>query len=526
MRFFRWRAAIAAVVVSALTSGAFAQVRYVRPDGSDVQSGTSIALAWQTLAHAVDELNAGTLPFTEIHIARGSTTDVYSPGTGANDTFLVLKPVTIIGGYTFTFDGTMWTESRSPGDMSTLSGDLGGSPAVHSFHIMTIARLQSAVTLEGLRFTGGDARGQTFVAGQGGAILATENPYGEDEFSGYAGDLLISDCSFEGNAAHVGGAIESRGWSIKVADCKFIGNVVSGVSVLGVHGAAWGGAIDLSTGDESTWSSRLHVKRTLFQNNTLEREATAGGGGGAISVRYQSQSPLICANCTFVGNSCVADYAGLYSEGAGEGGAVFATHGGYTGDEKEDPIYNVPQFINCVFKDNTASTNGGGLSCRYGALLKDCTLSGNDAPTGAGGGFYGALKGNSITEFTNSIFWGNTAAVADATFTQYQYALASTFNSVAISYTCVEASAVATGAGNTNADPSFADAQLRLRPCSPLVNAGSASLLPEDVLNVDEDPSSTEPHPLDSDLTLRVKDGALDMGAFELTPGAAEQLLS
>ncbi len=225
-------------------------------------------------------------------------------------------------------------------------------------------------------------------------------------------------------------------------------------------------------------------------------------------MRYESQSPLIVANCQFIGNSCVVNYAGDYREG----GAVFATHGGGTIGS-----YVVPQFINCVFKGNAASTNGGALSCRYGALVKDCTLSENDAATGWGGGFYGALKGGSTTEFTNSIFWGNTAALSDsAPLYQHQYKIAGP-NTVVISYTCVEAATAALGTGNTNADPSFADAQLRLRPCSPLVNAGSASLLPEDTLDVNDNMDPDESHPLDSDLTLRVKGGVLDMGAFELT---------
>lgn len=314
-----------------------------------------------------------------------------------------------------------------------------------------------------------------------------------------------TNCTFEGNAAHTGGAIEAEQWSLVVADSKFIDNVASGnppSDIGGGYGKAFGGAIDLQL-------SRLHVKRTLFQGNALEEGVTTGGGGGAISVQYESQSPLTCANCQFIGNSCVTVVPGEYNEG----GAVFATHGGGTGGS-----YVVPQFINCVFKGNTASTNGGALSCRYGALVKDCTLSENDAATGWGGGFYGALKGGSTTEFTNSIFWGNTAALSDPLpLIQHQYKIAGP-NTVAISYTCVEASTAAPGTGNTNADPSFADAQLRLRPCSPLVDAGLASLRPADTLDVDENMNLTELHPLDFDLTPRVKGGALDMGAYELTP--------
>lgn len=518
MRPFRRSGAAALAVLAALLIAGTARAqapevtRFVSPTGSDAlpNDGTSPALAWRTLGKALTELSSPTgSTFNSIHLAKGSSTDVYTPGAGPDDTFLVTRPVTIRGGYTFTLAGGAWTESRGAGDMSTLSGAIPGGG--HNRHIMTVARMHERVELDGLRFTGGDARGYTQKQGnRGGAIFASEDTYGGEPFDEpfQAGPLVIKDCSFEENAAHTGGAIEANQWRLAIQDSRFVGNVVSGNPPSGVGGGnveAWGGAIDVIL-------SELHVKRTLFQGNSLTPSTTSGGGGGAISVQYEAQSSLICANCTFLENSCKTNVPTARNEG----GAVFATHGG--GDPGS---YVVPQFINCVFKGNTASVNGGALSCRYGALVLDCTLSENDAATGAGGGFYGALKGGSTTVFRNSVFWGNTAAVAFAapavsgTVAQYQYALGLSTNPITISHTCVEASSVVAGTGNTNLDPLFADADLRLGGCSPLVDLGSAGELPADALDVDEDASTAEDHPLDLDGTTRVKGAQVDMGAYE-----------
>jgi hypothetical protein len=72
------------------------------------------------------------------------------------------------------------------------------------------------------------------------------------------------------------------------------------------------------------------------------------------------------------------------------------------------------------------------------------------------------------------------------------------------------------------ADPEFVDpmySNYDLTGCSPCKDAGSNALLPPDVADLDWDGNTTEPIPLDIDLTPRKVGGGIpaktDIGAFE-----------
>ncbi len=74
------------------------------------------------------------------------------------------------------------------------------------------------------------------------------------------------------------------------------------------------------------------------------------------------------------------------------------------------------------------------------------------------------------------------------------------------------------GQGNIDADPLFVQAgtgNFRLATGSPCLNAGSNDLLPVDELDLDGDGDTQEPLPIDLAGEPRIKDGAVDMGAYE-----------
>lgn len=192
---------------------------------------------------------------------------------------------------------------------------------------------------------------------------------------------------------------------------------------------------------------------------------------------------------------------------------------------------------NCVFADNIAGPLGGGaVYLRCGSIsVRSSTFVGN-ATGGLGaaiaGGFTSgpACEGSTFDpvhldlDLNNSIFWDNQPGTATGSASDhYAWFEGCTDDdllvvSLSSSYNCVDASSVPSGTGNIIADPRFVDESsrdLRLRRCSPAIGAGDETARPADVEDINDDADDDELHPLDLDLSSRVKGAELDMGAFE-----------
>ena len=116
------------------------------------------------------------------------------------------------------------------------------------------------------------------------------------------------------------------------------------------------------------------LSNLVFKNNL-------GGDGAAINNRGSSTIHInvVCSNNT----------SGLY------GGGV------------SNLAYGSPQFINCVFSENTADHFGGAIySDGSSPIITNCTFSANVATTATSGGAV-CGKGSSTTTISNSLFYGN-----------------------------------------------------------------------------------------------------------------------
>jgi len=146
-----------------------------------------------------------------------------------------------------------------------------------------------------------------------------------------------------------------------------------------------------------------------------------------------------------------------------------------------------PELIECVFAANTAEESGGAL---WGeASLANCSLAGNTATLSGGGVFVaGAVT------VANSILWEN----ADANGNLESSQLAGGVPDVAFS--CIQGwTGGWGGAGNHGLNPQFVEIgsrQLQLRPNSPCIDAGSNSLVPPDLDDLDSDADTAEMLPL------------------------------
>jgi hypothetical protein len=173
-----------------------------------------------------------------------------------------------------------------------------------------------------------------------------------------------------------------------------------------------------------------------FSGNT----ATNNGGGMA---NILGSSPMV-TNCTFIQNS--ANFGGGMINNGGSSALTNCTFTGNSADARGGGVYNglnsSPTLTNCAFNGNSADLNGGGLH-----------------------------NNNSDPTVINCILWGDMPDEIANSVT----------GTALVSYSDVQGSGgsgawdVSVGTdegGNIDLDPMFADADLRLSPGSPAIDAG------------------------------------------------------
>ncbi|MBL9031791.1 MAG: hypothetical protein JNM80_08795 [Phycisphaerae bacterium] len=240
-------------------------------------------------------------------------------------------------------------------------------------------------------------------------------------------------------------------------------------------------------------SSSMRFINCTFYNN----EAT-NGAGGAISNTTPISTTLTLQNCRFLGNTAMA------------GGAVFL------------PFTN-GEFANCFFSGNHANTTGGAIYAAGDAQwlkLWNCTVSRNTATNDVGGIY---VSTGTDAELRNSIVWGNTAQLG--TTVQQQITTVTNHGSfLTKSFSTVQ---------GQDPDPLFVDADgannivgdfdddCRLRQASPCIDAADASVIPNDVGDLNGNGIWNEPIPFDLDGKSR----RVDVPSVANTgPGAAPHI--
>ena len=215
------------------------------------------------------------------------------------------------------------------------------------------------------------------ASGAGGAIGAE------------GGAPILVGCDFTTNTAATGGAIYFAGTLITMTGCMFSGNGSTG----------WGGGIYLdvtaaaidtcffydnsgNTGG-GVWgqSSAASVTGCEFHGNH------ASNAGGAFG--FQLSTGCSFESCVFDSNSAATAYGGaifaLQSNGLTITDCDFTRNYGNTGGAAL--IWNTPATVSsCLFSQNSAATDGGGLYVDDSMPLHvdDCRISDNSAPRGGG----------------------------------------------------------------------------------------------------------------------------------------------
>jgi len=232
----------------------------------------------------------------------------------------------------------------------------------------------------------------------------------------YSSSPTLQNCVFVGNTSNdEGGGIRNFSSSPSLYSCEFTNNTAS--TGAGMHNASSSPVVEdctfttNSANDQGGGMFNWSVSSTPTISNCVFTGNTASSGGGGMSNGYEC-SPII-SNCTFANNNS-SEGGGMFNNGSsptlsycefsnnnsnyGGGMRVFDSsttlvecafisntaniHGGAVYCQ----LNNLnPSFSNCIFQDNIANQDGGGMfNSSSNPELIACTFSNNSAPDGGG----------------------------------------------------------------------------------------------------------------------------------------------
>jgi hypothetical protein len=423
------------------------------------------ATAATTIQDAVDAASAGDF----VHVASG----IYSNGFGANapvpgnsNRVTIAKAITVQGWdkYTTIIQG---------------AGPLG-------FEGVRCVYLTNGATLRGFTLRGGTSYSFSLTVGGGGAsieggarledciVADCEAHYGGGVFIGTNG--LVVSSLVASNQAALGGGIYLHGVDAGVQDCLILDNENSsdGGGVF-VDGAGWLDAC------------------------TIEGNVTGRSGGGVCLYKGGALTNCVAQlnRCGHSGGGVHCDQGGFVercrlfnnvteSMGAGYGGGLALYQGGWG--------------RNCLILGNTAYFQGGGVAVFYSGEVDSCTVCGNHTKSlndyEGRGGVACIYSGDKVIR--NTIIQYNTSVAGPPNWGTYMGA--GVFEHCCTTPT----NSLPGGEGCFEEDPLFRDAaagDYRLGANSPCFNTGTNQDWMPDALDLDGYP--------------RIKDGVVDVGAYE-----------
>ncbi len=279
-------------------------------------------------------------------------------------------------------------------------------------------------------------------------------------------DLEISNSTISGNTADDdGGGIalssDTQYGSVSLENTQITGNVSGGsgggissysryfsrLTKFEVHGSTLsgntadsdgGGLSFYFEGDSDNGSTYVGAQSIpQFFNSTISNNVSENGYGGGIDIDVpQANGAFILDTCTVSGNTADGDggAVSLYGRSIYYDEPLYESSSGFTGALKitnstissnvsgadgggvslyDESTYNENNSLtitNSTISGNTANDNGGGLSIAsyINLVVKQSTLSGNQATSGDGGGAYIYTEGNDNL-IQNSTITGNSA---------------------------------------------------------------------------------------------------------------------
>ena len=334
----------------------------------------------------------------------------------------------------------------------------------------------------------------------------------------------VAGCTFTENAAPngLGGAIYNPGSPLEISNCTFSGNTAAGFGLGGVFFGSPAAEVTMTDclfdhnsahdGGAIFADAQLTLVRCIFRGNSIPTDGIAG----AVFNQY----PTFISGCVFTGNSA--------GEG-GEGGALFLADGtirdsliagnavGSTSQEDAQGggIWNFGtlRIENSTVANNTsgAQSQGAGIYNDGTLILDNSTVAGNSArESSIGGGIFNEDDDGASVSVANTIIARNSAPsapdISGAFVSRGSNLIGNT-----------EGNSGATGNDFINIDPLLGPLQdnggptatMALLPGSVAIDHGDPAF----------DPSSfTPPMTADQRGAPRLVAGRLDIGAYEAEP--------
>jgi hypothetical protein len=352
-----------------------------------------------------------------------------------------------------------------------------------------------------------------------GALGAETNSWGAGIYN-YQTTSSITNCSFTNNT------FNRSGWGIGIYNEKAL-ITISNTSFIDNSGSSDGGAIANVGGSDAV------ISYCTFTDNTSARSISQGLGAGI----YNSKSNLNLQHSTFVGNvSGVGTVYLFLTPTAVINSVSFIKNKSYTdeysGGGGISNVSSSPLISNCLFVMDTASI-GAAIYNSAGSspLVTNCTFYKNFASHAYPSGGAVCCADSSGGTYDNCIFWDNAAYFLDNDdfvwrIIDNEFYSANKGNKLskprpAISYSILKTpfpiSNVIDSGNNSNEYPQFVDTSniagddgqygtsddgLRLQTCSPGIDAGINSAIPEGVTKDIKDDD-------------RILNHSIDLGCYE-----------
>ena len=337
------------------------RIRYVKPDGSDMNSGDSWGTAYRTIQHAIDALAATPGMPGEVWVATGT----YEPTTYLEDnpnypaSFRMSDGISVYGGFAGTETSKADREIKA-----------GGMP--WDFANVTILQGQSYSGEIGWNST--DNRwslnsASTHVVWF--APLLNENKRGFDNVTILDGVTVRGGQATTSQADYYNG---DRGAGIYMCVNAWLTNSVVTENVAQGDGGA-------------VWLSGGRVMSSLLFNNSSDSR------GGAI---YMDRAGIVLRSM-------------LANNSAYEGAGIYMDNNGPWTDGVSHPEYLI--LSTSIVSNNTSSANGA-VYCNKGGVVLQSTITNNSTPratdmTDENASQSGGLYIDTYTQTINTVLWNN-----------------------------------------------------------------------------------------------------------------------
>jgi hypothetical protein len=245
--------------------------------------------------------------------------------------------------------------------------------------------------------------------------------------------------------------------------------------------------------DDGGGGMNNHDGSPTLENCTLQSNAAFADGGGMRN--WGDNSKPIIINCKFIGNSAEQEGGGMMNGPGSKPTVINCKFFSNSAGEDGGGMYNNESYnsliANCVFSLNSATLTGGGMYNVNESSPKviNCTFNNNSAES-AGGAL---CNNNGYPTLVNCILWGNSAPDNQEIHNIGSSTPVVSFSNISGGYK---------GTSNIDADPLFADGELRLSKGSPCIDAGDNNAVPDDISS-------------DQDGNPRILNSIVDLGAYE-----------